>query len=236
MINQVKHLYLVCSAIVLGSLLSQPANADVLQVNGGLSTGYFISASNVTNKQPIVFLNADWSFDNGAFTGAGCYQSTADEGESLSRGCNAYVGYFSKINDTQAISVSAQYKRYLVQDSLFWSDLEAQIKWHINKNLNLALTLNDNWLDRGFATTTFEIDYSKRVAKDTTSYLSAGLMQFESSADIGLTEHVEFGLRYQKKRWSAELSALISDSDVNDLLWFDSSQSQVRLTFRYRLY
>ena len=234
--KQVKHLCLVGALAALSSLFNQAANADVLQVNGGLSTGYFISGSNVTDKEPILFLNADWSFDNGAFTGAECYQSTADEGESLSRGCNAYLGYFSKINKSQAISVSARYKRYLVEDSLFWSDLEAQISWHINKRVNLALTLNDNWLDQGFSTATLEGDYSRPITKNLTSYFSVGLMQFESSANIGLTEHFEVGVKYQKNRWSAELSALVSDSDVNNLLWFDASQNQVRLTFRYRLY
>jgi len=232
----VKHLCLAGSVITASSLFSQVTHADVLQINGGLSTGYFISSSNVTNKQPIAFLSADWSFDNGAFTGAECYESTSNEGESLSHGCNAYLGYFSKINNSQAISISANYNRYLVQGNHFWSDLEAKINWHINKNANLGLTLNDNWLDRGFKTATLEGDYSRPITRNISSYVSVGLMQFESSANIGLTEHFEVGMRYRKNRWSAELSALVSDSDVNNLLWFDASQNQIRLTLRYRLY
>jgi len=204
--KQVKHLRLASSLFALSSLFNQVANADVLQVNGGLSTGYFISGSNVTDKQPLIFLNADWSFDNGAFTGAECYQSSSDEGESLSRGCNAYLGYFSKINELQAISISAHYKRYLVQDSLFWSDLEAKINWHVNKNVNLALTLNDNWLDQGFRTATLQAGYSRPITKNITSYVSAGLMQFESSANIGLTDHFEVGVKYQKKRWNSHIN------------------------------
>jgi len=208
--KQVKHLCPALSFIALGSLFNQTAYADVLQINGGVSTGYFISGSNVTDKQPIAFLNADWSFDNGAFSGAECYQSTSDEGESLSRGCNAYLGYFTKINDKQAISVSAHYKRYLVRDSLFWSDLEAKVNWHVNKRLNLGLILNDNWLDFGYRTATLEGDYSRPITKNITAYISGGLMQFESAAGIGLTQHAEIGVKYQRKRWSAELSALSS--------------------------
>lgn len=231
-----KHLCLVGPLIALSSVFSQTTHADVLQVNGGLSTGYFISGSNVTDKQPVAVLNVDWSFDNGAFSGAECYQSTSDEEESLSRGCNAYLGYFSKINDTQAISLSAHYKQYRTEGEFFWSDLEAEIGWHVNKNFNLSLTLNENWLDLGSATATFSGDYSKPLTKNLTSYLSVDLMQFESSSPMGLTENFEFGLRYQKKRWSAELSALVSDSDINRALWFNASQNQLRLTFRYRLY
>jgi len=61
-------------------------------------------------------------------------------------------------------------------------------------------------------------------------------MKFESAADIGYTEHYEFGVKYQKDKWSAGLSAIFADSALGDLLWFESSQNQLRLTVSYRLY
>jgi len=99
--------------VFLSAAYSQVVLADVFQVNGGLSSGHFIDGFNVTDEQPIAFLGADWSLDNGAFAGTECYQSTSEEGESLSRGCHFFAGYFAKINDTQALTFELRRKEYL---------------------------------------------------------------------------------------------------------------------------
>lgn len=210
--------------------------ADVLHINAGLSTGHFIDGYTVTDQKPIVFVGGDWSFNNGTFSGADCYQSSSDRGESLSRGCHAYLGYFTKINDDQALTLELRHKRYLIRSGFFWTDTEATINWHINRRLTFAVTANDNWLDRGHATLSFKGDYVKPLNNEWSSYVSAGLLQFEGTSNIGGAEHFEFGLKYQKQRWGAEVSAIFSDHELGDLLGFDASQNQLRFTVSYRLY
>jgi len=234
--KSLKHWLNTTAVVFLGSAYSHAALADVFQANAGLSTGHFIDGYNVTDEKPIVFLGGDWSFDNGAFTGAECYQSSSDEGESLSRGCHFFAGFFAKINETQALTFELRRKEYLVQGDMFWRYFEGAIDWHFNKNVNFSLTATNNWVDQGFATVSVGADYSKPLTDNFTAYALVDVMKFESAADIGYTEHYELGVKYQKERWSAGLSAIFADTELRDLLGFDASQNQVRLTVSYRLY
>jgi len=238
MIKRFKHRSSISLLLALGAGNYSVANADVLHIDAGLSTGRFVDGFIVTDEKPIAFLSADWSFNNGLFTGANCYQSSSERGrgESLSRGCHAYLGYFTQINDTQALTFELRHKRYLVDTGLFWTDNEATINWHINRNLTFSATGNDNWLDRGHATLGLRGDYVKPLNNEWSAYLSAGVMQFEETSEIGTTEHFEFGVKYQRQRWGAELSAIFSDHELGDLIMLDTSQNQLKLTVSYRLY
>jgi len=212
--------------------------ADVLHINGGLSTGHFIDGINVTDEEPLVFLNADWSFDNGVFTGADCYQGTSERGQSLSRGCHAYIGYFTQINDAQALTFELRHKRYLVLTDKLWTDFELSVNWHTSKNFTLSAVVNDNWLDQGHVTISVRGDYAYPINDRWSSYISAGLLRFEGSTDLGSAEHLEFGVKYQRGRWGADLSAVFADEGLEELLWFDSdvNENQLRLTISYQLY
>jgi len=222
--------------IVVCVLPCQLTYADLLRVNVGLSSGRFLDAINVTDDKPIAFIDADWSFDNGAFFGGDCYQGSSERGASLKRGCNAYLGYFSEISDTQAVSFELRHKRYLVNTGFFWTDNEVSLNWHVNKNVTLSTTLNDNWLDHGNATISIKGDYFKPLNERLAAYVSVGVMKFESSANVSTIEHLEAGLKYQKKRWGVDLSAVFVDEAIVDFIDFDTSQNQLKLTFRYQIY
>ena len=133
---------------IFGLMACASARAEVFQVEAGLSTGHFIDGFNATDGHPIVFLGADVSFDNGAFSGAQCYESSSGEGGALPRGCHFYAGYFTPISDTQALTFELRHKNYLVESDVFWQYFEASVDWNVNENINLGVTVTDDWLDR----------------------------------------------------------------------------------------
>ena len=233
LVEQQRQIVLLAAVFVLPC---QFAYADLLRVNAGVSSSRFIDAINVTSDEPIAFIDADWSFDNGAFLGGDCYQSPSERGESLKRGCNAYLGFFTEINDTQALSIELRHKRYLVNTGFFWTDNELTLNWHVNKRFTLSTTINDNWLDHGNATISVQGDYFKPLNNRLGAYVSLGAMRFESSANLGTIEHFEAGLKYQKDRWGVDLSAIVVDEAIIDFIGFDTSQNQLKLTLRYQLY
>ena len=231
-----KHSLNIAVAVLLSVVLLQVAKADVFQVTGGISSGNFVDGVNVTDSQPVLFLGADWSFDNGAFTGAECYESNSERGESLSRGCHLFAGYFSQINENQAITVELRRKEYLIRTGTFWRYFEGSVDWHVNKRVTLSLGATDNWLDQGYSTVSFGADYSQPLTSGITAYGLVDVMKFESTANIGYTEHYELGVKYQKERWNVGLSAIFSDPLLREQLGFSVSEEQLRLTFSYRLY
>ena len=223
-------------AMVIAMTHTHLAYADVFQVNAGLSTGHFIEGINVTDRHPIAFLGADWSFDNGAFTGGECYQSSSDPDGSLSRGCHFFAGYFSQINENQAITFELRHKEYLISDGNFWRYFEGTVDWHFNKNVTLSARVSDDWLDQGYASVAFGADYSRPLSSTLTAYGLVDVMKFESVADVDYTEHYEFGIKYQKERLSIGLSAIFADPSLSEQIWFDVNENQLRLTVSYRLY
>ena len=237
MVKFIGYWFSIVLFLMLYLLPNKLVSADVLRINGGISSDGFVDNFNVTNGEPLVFIDADWSFDNGAFLGGDCYQSSAERGrgEALERGCHAYIGYFTPINETQAVSFELRHNRYLVNTGSFWTDYELAGSWHINKGLTFSATFNDNWLDSGHATFSVQGDYSRPLTDKFTSYVSVSLMQFEAAA-IGITEHIQFGVNYQQDRWSVDLSAIFSDAALGNALGFDVNQNQLLLTFTYQLY
>lgn len=221
---------------IFGLMACASARAEVFQVEAGLSTGHFIDGFNATDGHPIVFLGADVSFDNGAFSGAQCYESSSGEGGALPRGCHFYAGYFTPISDTQALTFELRHKNYLVESDVFWQYFEASVDWNVNENINLGVTVTDDWLDRERSVYTLRGDYIKPLNKLFSAYGSVSVMKFSGSSAVNVAEHFEVGLKYQKDRWSSQLSFLSADTSLINLVGFDVSKNQLRLTVSYRLY
>ena len=222
--------------VALTLVVCESAHAEVIQIEAGLSTGHFIDGFNATDEHPIVSLGADISFENGAFGGAQCYESSSGEGGALPRGCHFYAGYFTPINDTQALSFELRHKNYLVESDVFWQYFEASVDWSINQQFNLGFTVTDDWLDRETTAYSVRLDYTKPLSKLLNAYVSASVMKFSGVDVVNFAEHFEVGLRYQKNRWAAGLSFISSDNDVLRLPDFDVSRNQLKLEVSYRLY
>ena len=221
---------------IINLITYESVRAQVIQVEGGLSTGHFIDGFNATDGHPIVFLGADASFNNGAFGGAECYESSSGEGGALPRGCHFYAGFFQPLNDDQAVSFELRHKNYLVQSDFFWQYFEASVDWSVNKRLNLGVTVTDDWLDSGTTAYTVRGDYAKPLNEFLTAYASASVMKFSGADTVDFAEHFEVGLKYQKNRWTSELSFLSADTGLINWIDLDVNKNQLRLTLSYRFY
>ena len=224
----------VCLIPFLASV--EPARADVIQVNASLATGHFVRGVDLTNDRPAVFLGVDWSLDNGVFSGAECYRSDLDDQPGLKRGCQFYLGYFLPLNKQQAISLSLRHSDYVSSPFAEWDYTELAVDWHPNRNTTLSVSATDDWLGRGHSMVALNGSIQRAISQRINASLGAGVMQFESSADIDAVGFASIGVSYEQSRWSTSLSATAIDRDIRQLTHFALDQPEINLTLSYRLY
>lgn len=211
-------------------------NADVLQINATVSSRQVERGLNLSDGQAVAALGFDWSAQQGQFAGLQCYQSHADDHESLPRGCQAYLGYFMPLKGAQALTFNLAHNDYARTRANRWNYTTAAIDWHVLRNATLSLGAVDDWLGRGSAV--LFLDGSARYALTPEWSVNGriGLMQFESSAALDSSELLELGLQYDRQRWSANLQASLTDREVQSITPFAAQRAQITLSVSYRLY
>lgn len=221
----------------LVSLYCITAKADVLQVNTAITNGHFVRGQNLTDGQPTVSLSADWSMDNGLFTGAECYKSNSARDRSLSTGCEYYLGYFKAFNNGQAITTTIKHNDYSTFKKDSWDYTQASVDWHLNRNATINLTATDDWLGRGFATVALDASLNRKITEKFSAQFSAGVMKIESSAPVDHIELAELSMQYEHERWLARLSTTFTDTDdLQRMTQLDVSQPEISFSIKYRLY
>lgn len=212
------------------------ANADVFQVNAGIATSHFERGINISEEQAVASLSLDWSSNQGLFAGTECYQSNSKSRHTLPHGCQFYLGYFTTLQNKQALSVSLTHKDYANTIERQWDYTLVTLDWHLNQRIMLSLSATDDWLGRSFAATMLDGKIQYPLNKHVNTYIGLGLMRFESTTPIDQAALFEAGLSFEKNRWRIGLDLISTSRDMTRMTGFDIDQPEVSFNIRYRLY
>ena len=217
-------------------MLPAYASADVFEVSTTFASGHFVRGVDVTDSQPVLFLNADYSFDGGLFAGAECYQSNAEEEVSLARACQANIGYFKPLLNNQALEFSLAYADYQRRRGSQWDYFKVGLDWHLNQNLLVSFSASDDWFGRGFSSLAIDAGYRHRLTDNISAIAKGGMLVLEGNAPENYFEYFEVGLQFSKSRWSVGINAFLTDDDISSVARFETDRSGIKLNLSYQLY
>lgn len=226
----------IATTLIIGLFSNISVNAASLQANLGVKSSHFLDGVNLTDDSPAVSLDADWSFDNGGYTGVDCYASTVDIDMGLDFGCDYYVGYFRPLNNISAFSAQITHHDYSRGLGSTWDFTDIAANWHINKKTVLTAIYSEDWLDRSFDT--FGIKGATQVVlSDKLNFnLSASLTSLQNPSQVDTLVSGKTSLSYSHQRWTTEAGFIFSDTDQQQVLPFDVDEIELFLTISYRLY
>ena len=211
-------------------------HAANVQLVAGVQSAQFLNSVNLTESTPTAFISADWSFDNGSYTGVNCYLSDADSSQAVANGCDLYLGYFKEINKTNAISIQLTRHQYSRAINTDWDFTDFSLSWHPSKTSILSLTFTENWLDRPYDTFSIQAEKLIPLGSGFGLNLSASFMEFESNAPVSNLTAAKAAFTFNHQRWITELAFIYTDDDQSNILPFDINQPDVLLSIGYRLY
>jgi len=220
----------VCSA------LSNSAHAATVQASASIENSKYFGGTNLTDHNITVSLASDWSFDQGLFSGFECYTSNANIRLNLSSGCDIYVGYFTPLNNDQALTLQAKQHKYVHARNSRWDFTELDSIFHLDKRTNLSLSYTDDWLGRGFTAYSIGADTRRAITGKLSGNMSLNLTNFDSSAAISSIAVAKASLEYNIRRWTLSASIIANDRDLERMLPFPVQRPEFGLSVTYRLY
>ncbi len=229
---------LIATALGLALSSIETLAAPVIQVNAGIESSKFIDGLDISGGKPVANLAADVSFDNGAFAGLDCYKSeNLVFSDGIDAGCHYYLGYFNALSNNQALSATLTRSEYAPTPGRQWDYTTAALSWHANRSTIFTLSAIDDWLGRGYRAIGASASYDLPLDEKWSLNLSAGYLDFETSAPTTSLGHATLGLRFEKGRWSSEINAHLSDDNSLSLLTpFSVERLDVSFAITYRLY
>lgn len=229
--SKLSRLALVTTSIFLGS-----AQAAQLQLSAGLESSQFLEGTNLTDDSPSVSIGADWSFDQGGFTGLYCYGSSVKKRDGLKYGCDIYAGFFLPVSDQSAVSAQVTHHDYSRGLNHKWDFTDLSASWHINKKTSVSTIYSKNWLNRPFDTFAIKAATQVTLTEALSLDLSGSVMAIESGAPVDKLTFARASLSYSQSRWTAQAGIIYTDKDQTRMVPFDVDQAELLLTINYRLY
>jgi len=231
---------LTLTSLGIGSLTmlaSSLSHAATLEVDVGLTSSRYLDGINLTDDQPTAIASADLSFDNGLFSRLDCHAADSDDDRSLRQGCDLSLGYFTILNEKQALSFEVTQHEYSRGMSRGWDFTEFRANWHVNTQSTVSVTFANDWLRRGFNIFSLQGDFNQPI----TDRLNANFFVSASSLDdsnFGVSQlfHAKASLQYSWQRWSAQASIIANDSAHEEVVPFDVDQPALNFTISYKLY
>ncbi|RBP50621.1 hypothetical protein [Arenicella xantha] len=222
--------FVVCFIIV------NTARADVIEFTGGLESGRFIDGVNLTSNYPTVALSGEWSANGGGFAALSCFAGENVNRVVIQRGCDAKLGWFTPLNERQAISFAVSRHDYSSSTLKGWEYTTASAKWHLGKRYTLAVKATDSLLGQGASGVTTSLQFSQPLRDNWRLKLEAGLTSLQSSAPVDSLEYGQLGIEYAQSRWTTELKFMLSSSDYKRFVKLNIEQPEVAINVRYRIY
>jgi len=223
--------------LVLAYCPSSSSSAQTVNVTASVQTSNYLEGTNLTDNNLGVSLAADWSFDQGVFSGLNCYTSTAETSVNLASGCDLYAGYFKAFGKAdQAFSVAATRHLYVSARGQEWDFTELEANWHLNKTASVSAYYTDDWLRRGYQSYALRGDISREISPRFRANLSLIARFFESAAPIDNLNYAKASIEYSHRRWSFEGSIISADNDLQNILPFDIDDPEIGFSISYQLY
>ncbi len=221
---------------MIASAGSQFASGATTQLIASVENSKFLGGANLTDDSLAVSLNADWTFDKGSFAGVDCYVSSVDVARALDKGCDFYAGFFTPLNDGNALSIRTTRHEYSRGLGRKWDFTDLSLSWHPSKTSRFTATYSNKWLRRSFDSfalnATTKLVLSERVSLN----LSGGVNAFESGAPVNALINARAALSYTRARWTGEIGVIYTDSKQRRVLPFDIDEPELIFNLRYRLY
>lgn len=222
--------------LLLSIISPELSVAATVQTTASIENSRFLGGTNLSDDSIAVSLAADITFNNGGFTGADCYSSSAENNRSLRSGCEIYAGYFKPLSDTKAVSAQLTHHSYSRGLGNRWNFTDLSMSLNTSKATRFTAVFAKNWLNRPFDTLSMQADHIVTLSEFWRLNLSATLMAIESSAPISSLSFARATVSYSRARWSAETGIGYTDKDQRQVLPFDVDESELILNLSYRFY
>lgn len=231
---------IILSFAELGFGLSQAMAAPVVQVVAGVESSKFVNGLSISDSKPVANFASEISFDNGSFAGLDCYKSeTLFFRDGIDTGCSFHLGYFAPTSDTQAISATVSRSEYTgaPAPARQWNYTTVNLNWHSNRSTVFTLSRINDWFGRGYSAISLTGAYQFSLNERTSATLEASYTDFDGNAPISGITRGRLSLHYGfRERWSAELNLHLNESDINQLIQFETQQLEATIGLSYRFY
>ena len=212
------------------------ARADVTELVGGLDTGHFIEGVNLTGNQLSASLAGEWSANSGAFATLSCFISENENRLAIQRGCDASLGWFAPVNESNAVTLEVSQHDYSSPVLSGWEYTDASVSWHLGKRYMVKLKASDSLLGQGFSAVTTSFHLSQPLNDKWRVKFEGGLTSLQNAAPVDSLEYGLLSAEYGSGRWATELKVMFSSSDYRRFVKLDLDQPEISLNFRYRMY
>ena len=193
--------------IGLGVMFASPvlANGDQWLITGVAASDWLYHGTTETDGRPVVGVNTEYNHRSGFFAGAQGHQARESGPRQRERALMGYVGVSLGLTDALSTTLAAS-RRYFLQSSKGWDNVEYSAELQHTSGLGLKLDYSPDYYEHNTRSTAVEVSYLHTFADVWYAELELGRLNLSNPRWL---DHDYAALRVGRtwRAWSVETTA-----------------------------